>query len=61
PANPRWYLVDVKYVKKFKRTVSLAELKQCEVLEDMQLVRKGNRLSVMPVTEQQWEFINGML
>ncbi|PCJ51475.1 MAG: protoporphyrinogen oxidase [Candidatus Hydrogenedentota bacterium] len=61
PGNPRWYLVDVKYVKKFKRTVSLAELKQCEVLEDMQLVRKGNRLSVMPVTEQQWEFINGML
>ncbi|PCH59646.1 MAG: EVE domain-containing protein [Gammaproteobacteria bacterium] len=61
PANPRWYLVDVKYVKKFKRTVSLTELKQCEALENMQLVRKGNRLSVMPVTEQQWDFINSML
>ncbi len=61
PENPRWFLVDVQYVKKFKRTVSLAEMKQCEALQDMPLVRKGNRLSIMPVTEQQWHCINSML
>ena len=61
PENPRWFLVDVKFVKKFKRTISLTELKQCKKLTDMPLVRKGNRLSIMPVTEEQWETINSLL
>ena len=57
PDNPRWYMVDVKFKKKLKRTISLAELKETAEIEDMPLVRKGNRLSIMPVTEQQWNFI----
>lgn len=57
PDNPRWYRVDIRLVRKLKRTISLAELKGRPELEDMALVRKGNRLSVMPVTDYQWEFI----
>ncbi|MEX0730509.1 MAG: EVE domain-containing protein [Aquisalimonadaceae bacterium] len=54
PAQPRWYMVDIRLVRKLKRTISLPELKQRPELEDMALVRKGNRLSVMPVSEQNW-------
>lgn len=60
--QPRWYLVDVRYVRHLKRTISLAELKvfaQGE-LDGMPLVRKGNRLSIMPVSPEQWEFILGL-
>jgi len=60
PENPRWYMVDVKFKRKLKRTISLAELKELPELEDMPLVRKGNRLSIMPVTEGQWNFILGL-
>ena len=55
--NPRWMMVDVKFVRKFKRTISLTELKKDTRLEEMPLVRKGNRLSIMPVTETQWNHI----
>jgi len=57
PDNPRWYMVDVKFVRKFKKTVSLQELKQHKALQSMQLLRKGNRLSVMPVAEKEWNYI----
>ncbi|WP_290651273.1 EVE domain-containing protein [Aquisalimonas sp.] len=57
PDNPRWYMVDIRFVRKLARTISLAELKECPDLSDMPLVRKGNRLSVMPVTPEQWQFI----
>jgi predicted RNA-binding protein with PUA-like domain len=55
--NPRWMLVDVKYVRKLKRVITLDELKSQPALADMALVRKGNRLSVMPVSAQDWEFV----
>ena len=55
--KPRWILVDVKFVRKLKRTISLDELKSHTALEDMALVRKGNRLSVMPVEAAQWKYI----
>ena len=55
--NPRWMLVEVKFVKKFKRTITLDELKQQEALAEMALVRKGNRLSVMPVSDGDWKYI----
>jgi predicted RNA-binding protein with PUA-like domain len=61
PDNPRWFLVDVKFVRKFKRTISLAELKANPALEEMALVKRGNRLSVMPVAEDQWETVLAML
>jgi len=57
PDNPRWYMVDVKFVRKLSRTISLTELKQHPELSNLPLVRKGNRLSIMPVDEPAWEFI----
>jgi predicted RNA-binding protein with PUA-like domain len=60
PDNPRWFMVDVKYIRHLKRNISLRELKsyaEDEVLRDFPLLRKGNRLSIMPVTKAQWQFI----
>jgi predicted RNA-binding protein with PUA-like domain len=59
PANPRWYLVDLRYVRHLRRNIPLAELRQYAdgPLEGLALVRRGNRLSVMPVTPEQWRFI----
>ncbi len=57
PDNPRWYMVDVRFVRKLRRVIPLAELKQYPQLADMPLVKKGNRLSIMPVTPEQWDFI----
>lgn len=55
--QPRWIMVDVKYVRTLTRTISLRELKHHPELADLALVRRGNRLSIMPVSQQQWEFI----
>ncbi|MDJ0938289.1 MAG: EVE domain-containing protein [Woeseiaceae bacterium] len=60
PENPRWILVDVQYVKKLKRTITLAEIKAHPGLDDMILTRKGNRLSIMPVSDAHWDIILGM-
>jgi predicted RNA-binding protein with PUA-like domain len=57
PANPRWMMVDVKYVKTLSRIISLKELKLYPELADLALVRRGNRLSIMPVNKRQWDFI----
>ncbi len=54
---PRWMLVDVKFVRKLKRTITLKELQGQPALVDMPLLRKGNRLSVMPVSADDWDFI----
>lgn len=61
PDNPRWFLVDVKFVRKLKRTISLTELKANPALAEMALVRRGNRLSVMPVTDEEWDAVMAML
>ncbi len=55
--NPRWMLVDVAFVRRLKRTIALAELKEDPALEGMPLVRKGNRLSVMPVEAAHFKHI----
>jgi len=60
PDNPRWFLVDVKYKRKLKRTITLAELRNQPPLQEMQLLRKGNRLSIMPVSKKEWDYILGM-
>ena len=60
PDNQRWFMVDVKYKRKMKRVISLQELREKNGLEDMALVRKGNRLSVMPVNEDEWNLIIAM-
>lgn len=55
--NPIWFRVDVKLVRKLQRTIGLRELKLSPELKDFQLVRKGNRLSVLPVSETEYQFI----
>ena len=55
--NQRWWRVDVQFVEKFERTITLQELKTKAELADFQLVQRGNRLSILPVTEIWWEFI----
>ncbi|HNG11344.1 MAG TPA: EVE domain-containing protein, partial [Agitococcus sp.] len=55
--KPRWTGVDVEFIEKFKDTLSLTELKTMLELADLALVRQGNRLSLMPVSEAQWQAI----
>ena len=56
---PRWFAVDVKLVRKFDRIITLDELRQhaAKALKDFVLLRRGNRLSVMPVTKKDWDFV----
>lgn len=57
PDKPRWYMVDLKFKQQFPRTVSLAEMREMPVLEEMLILRRGNRLSVTPVTRKEWNAI----
>lgn len=57
PDAPLWYMVDIKLKKKFNALVPLSQLKQQPELDGMQLLRKGCRLSVMPVEKRHWEHI----
>ena len=58
--EPRWILVDVEFVRKFSRPVTLAAIKAHPGLEDMILTRRGNRLSIMPVDKAHWDIIVSM-
>ena len=58
--NPRWVHVDVKLVKK-TRLVPLSELRGYPKLAKMQLLQRGNRLSITPVDPAEWKFIEGIL
>ena len=55
--EPTWFMFDVKFVKKFAKEISIAEIKQNEKLQKMKLVQRGNRLSVMPVTKNEFDEI----
>lgn len=55
--NPRWTLVDVRFVRKLKRVITLDEIKALRNLGDFALTRRGNRLSVLPVSDAQWQAI----
>ena len=57
---PRWYLVDVKLVKK-TRVLSLAEMRAAPQLASMQVLRRGNRLSITPVTPEEWREVMKLL
>jgi predicted RNA-binding protein with PUA-like domain len=57
---PRWVLVDVKLVKK-TRVMPLEEMRTYAELADMMTLRRGNRLSITPVTEDEWKFITERL
>jgi len=58
PDNPRWLMVDVKLKRKFSDIITLEELKTRKPLEGMQLLRRGNRLSIMSVSKKEWDYIN---
>lgn len=59
--QPRWYRVDVRLLRPLRRAITLAELK-CHhaALGDFALLRRGNRLSVLPVAAAQWTLILGL-
>lgn len=57
PENPRWLLRDVAFERKLERPITLKELKAHPALETFQLNKKGNRLSIFPVSKDQWELI----
>ncbi len=58
PEKPLWFMVDVQFVEKFERPVPLASLRGVKGLERMELLKKGSRLSVMPVTEEEFEIVS---
>lgn len=57
PDNPRWFMVDVKFKEQFPHLIALNDLKLHPELNNMPLLKKGNRLSVMPVAQNEWDFI----
>ena len=60
PDNPRWLLVDVQALRK-TRLLALPEMRAVPELADMVLLRKGNRLSITPVSDAHWQLIVGQL
>lgn len=54
PEDPTWFMVDIAFERKLDGLVSLAALKANPKLADFALTRRGNRLSVMPVTTAEW-------
>jgi predicted RNA-binding protein with PUA-like domain len=58
PEKPRWFMVDLRFEDEFKQLISLNALKQYPELQQMQLLQKGNRLSILPITTEEWSFIN---
>ena len=61
-ANPRWYMVDIKLVRKLKRIITLDELRTHTggKLKNMILLKRGNRLSITPVSLSEWTFIESL-
>jgi predicted RNA-binding protein with PUA-like domain len=58
--NPTWYLVDIAFVLKFEKLVSLELLKATAGLDDMMVTKRGARLSIQPVTDRQWSIVLGL-
>ncbi|MCK5455843.1 MAG: EVE domain-containing protein, partial [Melioribacteraceae bacterium] len=50
-------MVDIKLIRKFKQPVTLKEIKENPKLQNMRLVQRGNRLSVMPVEKKEFDLI----
>lgn len=56
-ANPLWYMVDVQYLATLPEPLTREQLRLHPVLAGMEVLKKGNRLSVQPVTEEEWQAI----
>lgn len=58
PQSPRWLMMDVKLQRKLKRIITLDELRQHQKqLPELLILKRGNRLSVTPLTEHEWKYI----
>lgn len=57
PDNPRWYAVDIRKQESFATPVTLTRMREISGLKEMGLLRRGNRLSVMPVTAAEWKLV----
>jgi predicted RNA-binding protein with PUA-like domain len=57
PSKPRWDMVDIRFVRKFVRPLTLDELRKEPTLKGMVLLQKGSRLSVQPVSPLEWKHI----
>lgn len=55
--NPRWFAPDLKFKKKFKSTVALNQIREVRGLAEMVLLKQGNRLSVMPLSDKEYELL----
>lgn len=55
--KPQWYMVDVKFQSMFKKPVTLKEIKSYKELANMRLIQKGGRLSIQPITKEEFDFI----
>jgi predicted RNA-binding protein with PUA-like domain len=60
PTNPTWYMVEIRFVEKFPGIIPLGALKATPGLEKMVVTQKGSRLSVQPVTPQEFEIVVGL-
>ena len=58
--SPRWFMIDVRFVRKFSEPLALDSLRKVKKLEKMELLRRGSRLSIQPVCEQEWKIIMQM-
>jgi predicted RNA-binding protein with PUA-like domain len=58
--NPMWSQVDIGFIKNFGGTVSLETLKHTKGLEKMGVIRRGNRLSIQPVTKSEFDIVAGL-
>lgn len=57
PTRPRWDMVDIRLMRRFKTSLPLDKLRRVPQLKDMELLRKGSRLSVQPVHAKEWKAI----
>ena len=57
PENPRWLMVDVRYIRHLDRMITLGELRQQKQIADIKLLQRGNRLSVLPLSKKEWQYI----
>ena len=60
PEHPRWFMVDVTWRRAFRRTVALKDMKADPRLREMKVIRKGQRLSIMPVTKEEFDIVSAM-
>ena len=57
PENPRWLMVDVRYIRHLDQMITLSKLRLQKQIADMKLLQRGNRLSVLPLSKKEWQYI----